>query len=430
MRILDIKLMHPRDQIAMIIKRIYQSKLTTTSGGNISVIDDSGDVWITPSAIDKGTLKDSDIIRIKKDGTFEGKHKPSSEYPFHLAIYKCRPDIKAIVHAHPPGLVSFSIVRQVPNTNVIPRAKKICGLIGYTPYALPGSNKLGELVANEFSKGVNAIIMENHGTVVVGKDIIDAFQQFEILESCALAIINGHSIGSPNYLSDEQIEKFEKQIPQMLPEMKSVEYLSDEQEIRRNIQDIVSRACNQGLMISSYGTVSVRWRNNDFLITPANIPRWDIQPDDIVQIRDGKQEPGKLPSRLTWLHQEIYRRFPKVNSIILTQTPYLMAYGITGEKVDVRTIPESWIFLQDINNIPFGSHFEGEESILNTLSNRAPLVIINNDSVLITGNRLIDTFDRLEVAEFSAKSLVLGKILGSFNPMTDKQIEELRKAYF
>jgi L-fuculose-phosphate aldolase len=90
----DMKLMHPRDQIAMIIKKIYQSKLTTTSGGNISIKDESGDVWITPASIDKGTLKNTDIIHIKSDGKFEGKHKPSSEFPFHLAIYKCRPDIR------------------------------------------------------------------------------------------------------------------------------------------------------------------------------------------------------------------------------------------------------------------------------------------------------------------------------------------------
>ena len=430
MRKLDTKLMHPRDQIVMIIKKIYQSKLTTTSGGNISIKDDSGDVWITPASIDKGTLKNTDIVCIKKDGSRDGKHKPSSEYPFHLAIYKCRPDINAIVHAHPPGLVSFAIVRRIPNTNVIPQTKSVCGPIGYIIYALPGSNKLGELVASEFTKGVNAIIMENHGTISGGNDIMDAYQRFEMLESSAQSIINGHYLGEPNYLSNEQIEKFEKQNLPKLPDMESVEYPSDEREIRNHIHRIVLRACEQQLMISSYGTVSVRWRNNDFLITPKDIPRWNIQPGDIVQIRDGKKEPGKLPSRSTWLHQEIYRRFPKVNSIIITQPPSLMAFSITGKKLDVRTIPESWIYLQNIENVPFGAQFAGEELLLNTLSDKTPLIIINNDSVLITGNRLIDTFDRLEVAEFSAKSLLLGKNLGSFKPITDAEIEELRKAYF
>jgi L-fuculose-phosphate aldolase len=107
-----------------------------------------------------------------------------------------------------------------------------------------------------------------------------------------------------------------------------------------------------------------------------------------------------------------------------------MAFGITGKKLDVRTIPESWIFLQNIENVPFEAQFTNDEIILNTLSEKTPLVIINNDSVLITGNRLIDTFDRLEVAEFSAQSLLLGKTLGNFKPITDAEIEELRKAYF
>jgi L-fuculose-phosphate aldolase len=429
MRKLNTKWMHPRDQIILIIYKIYRNGMTTTSGGNISIIDDNGDVWVTPSAIDKGTLRPSDIICVRKDGNIEGRHKPSSEYPFHIAIYKCRPEIKAVIHAHPPALVSFSIVRQIPNTNVIPQAKKVCGTIGYAQYALPGSDELGDVIAKEFDKGFNAVIMENHGTVVGGINLSDAYQRFETMEFCARTLINGNTIGTPNYLTDEQIHEFEKQIPRLLPEMEKVEYPSDELEIREQIKKIVHRACDQGLMISSYGTVSVRWNGNDFLITPTNIARWDIQNKDIVQIKDGKRESGKLPSRSTWLHQEIYKRYLHVNSIILTQTPYLMAFSVTGKKIDVRTIPESWIFLQDIPNMPFGSHFAGEEAILNTLSENTPAVIINNDSVLVTGDKLLGTFDKLEVAEFSAKSLTMGASLGNLIPINDLQVEELRKKF-
>ena len=353
----------------------------------------------------------------------------SSEYPFHIAIYKARPDIKAILHAHPPALVSFSIVRQIPNTNVIPQAKNVCGPIGYASYELPGSEALGEIIAREFVKGFNAVIMENHGTVVGGIDLSEAFERFETLEFCARTIINGSTIGNPNYLSDEQIEEFENQIPHLLPEMDVVEYPSDERAIREEIKRIVHRACAQGLMISSYGTVSVRWRNNDFLITPPKIARWDIQNEDIVQIKDGKREPGKIPSRSTWLHQEIYWRNPHVNSIILTQTSYLMAYSVTAQKMDVRTIPESWIFLQDIPNVPFGSHFAGEETILKMLSKKTPAIIVNIDSILVTGDKLLGAFDRLEVAEFSAKSLTMGASLGQLIPINDEQVEALRMKF-
>ena len=428
--IVNTRLMHPREQIVAIISRIYERSLTTTSGGNISIIDDNGDIWVTPGAVDKGSLRASDIMLVKRDGTIVGKHKPSSEYPFHKAIFESRPDIRAIIHAHPPALVSFSIARQIPNPNVISQARHICGQIGYASYEIPGSEELGQRIGSEFLKGYKAVIMENHGTVVGGSDINEAFQRFETFEFCARTIIYGQMIGDVKYLKDEQIQQFETQSTTKLPEMEQVEYPSDERQIRREICRIVHRACQQGLMVSSYGTVSVRWRNNDFLITPTNVVRWNLDLDDIVQIKDGRREPDKNPSRVAWLHQEIYNRFPHINSIILTQPPYLMAFGASHQHLNVRTIPESWIFLQDVPLMPFGAHFRGKTEILDKLSDgKMPALIIENDSVLVTGNQLLQTFDRLEVAEFSAKSLVMASSIGKLQPINQAQIEDLRLVF-
>lgn len=425
---LNKNLMHPKDQIALIIKRIYQRGMTTTSGGNISIIDENGDIWVTPSAIDKGTLKSSDIVCVTKGGEIIGKHKPSSEFPFHKAIYEKRPDIKAIIHAHPPALVSFSIVRKIPNTNVISQAKHVCGPIGYATYELPGSEALGKVISKEFEKGFNAVIMENHGTVLGGSDLSDAFQRFEAMEFSARIILFGSTIGKPNYLTDLQMEQWESQIPSMMPEMGDITHPSVEREKRSEIVKIVHRACEQGLMISSYGTVSMRWKENDFLITPTDVSRWDLTIEDVVQIKDGKREPGKTPSRATWIHQEIYKKNPKVNSIIMTQSPYLMAFGITNVPINVRTIPESWIFLQDIPSYSFGSHFKSNNQS-EIINDKSTAIIIRNDSVMITGDSLLQTFDYLEVAEFSAKSLIMGAPLGEMVPINDDQVEDLRKAF-
>lgn len=73
--------MHPAEQIAIIIGRIYRSEMTTTSGGNLSIMDENGDMWITPAAIDKGSLTPADIMCVKADGTIIRPHRPSSEYP-------------------------------------------------------------------------------------------------------------------------------------------------------------------------------------------------------------------------------------------------------------------------------------------------------------------------------------------------------------
>ena len=144
------------------MKRIYGYGMTTTSGGNLSILDDNGDIWITPGGVDKGSLTRKDIIRVKPDGTVIGNHKPSSEFPFHELTYRIRPDLKAILHAHPPALVAFSIVRKIPNTLLIPNVQLICGKVEMAEYGLPGSIELGEKIAKVFEKGINTVILENH----------------------------------------------------------------------------------------------------------------------------------------------------------------------------------------------------------------------------------------------------------------------------
>ena len=431
MKNLDVKMMHPAEQIAIIISRIYLRKMTTTSGGNVSIMDDNGDRWITPAGIDKGSLTPDDIVCVKADGTIIGKHRPSSEYPFHRAIYKMNPKAHSVIHAHPPGLVTFSVVHQVPDTSIIPQARAVCGPVGFAEYALPGSELLGKKIVAEFKKNPDykAVIMENHGVVVAGEDIADAYQRFETLELCARTILNAKTLGEPKYLSEDQILQHEKAVNVPFQHFMNVTHPSDERAIRAEICKIVRRACSQGLMCSSYGTASVRWRGNDFLITPSSMQRWDLEPEDIVQIKDGMVEAGKNASRSVALHYEIYRRNPKVNSIILTQSPALMGFCTTGVKFDVRTIPESWIFLQDIPTFPFGSQYNEHLTELADEFKQRPFVMLENDSVVVTGDQLINTFDRLEVADFSARSLILAAPLGKLNPITDEEIEELRVAF-
>src|SRR5437868_12373704 len=103
----QLNLLHPRDELMRTMDRIYQYRMTTTSGGNLSIRDSNGDVWITPSRVDKGGLRREDIVCVHPDGKSEGLHPPSSEFPFHRAIYEARADLGAIVHAHPVALVAF-----------------------------------------------------------------------------------------------------------------------------------------------------------------------------------------------------------------------------------------------------------------------------------------------------------------------------------
>ena len=177
--------MHPRDELALTLERIYNYKMTTTSGGNLSILDDNGDIWITPARIDKGELTPKDIVCVRKDGSVDGLHPPSSEFPFHKAVYEARSDIRAVVHAHPMALVAFSCAHKTPETKAFPNAWNSNGLVGFAAYGVPGSDDLGAKIADVFNNGYDSVILENHGVCCGGEDLQDAFQRFESLELCA-----------------------------------------------------------------------------------------------------------------------------------------------------------------------------------------------------------------------------------------------------
>src|SRR4051794_38858177 len=196
-------LIHPRDAIMRTMERIYRYRMTTTSGGNLSIRDDDGDIWITPARLDKGSLRRDDIVRVRADGSAEGSHPPSSEFPFHKAIYDARPDVRGIVHAHPVALVAFSICRRVPDTRLLYQSRHICGEVGFAPYALPGSAALGRNIARTFAEGFHCVVLENHGVVTAGSSLHHAFERFETLEFPAKTVIKASLLGTVRYLSDE-----------------------------------------------------------------------------------------------------------------------------------------------------------------------------------------------------------------------------------
>ena len=348
---MNFQLLHPRDQLVAIMNRIYHNGMTTLSGGNLSVRDENGDIWITPSGIDKGKLTAKDMMCIQSDGTIAGPHKPSSEFPFHRAIYKLRPDLNAIVHAHPPALVSFSIVREVPDTRIIPQANRICGPVGYAPYALPGSEKLGENIAETFAEGYNIVILENHGMAAGGATLLDAFHRLETLDFCARTLIRAKALGTVKTLSEPALNLFDHRHNQ-LPEYVPTSHSSRERELRQQLVEITARACDRHLMISTEGVVSARLDTDSFLITPTGHDRRTLTVSDLVLVRNGVREAGKLPSRSVRLHQAIYEQHPEIHCIMTAQSPSATAYAITATDFDSRTIPESFILLRDIPLIP------------------------------------------------------------------------------
>ncbi len=424
-----INYVHPRDQIVEIMQRIYGYGMTTTSGGNLSVLDSNGDMWISPGSVDKGTLRREDIVCVKADGTVEGRHKPSSEFPFHRAIYKMRPDIRAILHAHPPALVSFSIAGQIPNTYVHPTAKMICGTVGYAPYEVPGSEALGKQVSNAFSEGHSTILLENHGACTAGATLLQAFQRFETLDFCARLINSAIQLGTPYYLSETDLEF--SQIDRNADFRPAVfeEHSSEEMELRYQMSLLIRRAYRQKLFTSTEGTFAVRIDKNSFLITPRELDRGGLRPEDIVLVKGSTFEAGHKISRATWFFKAIFDAQPEINSLLIANPPNLMGYCVSHKPFDPRVIPESYILLREVPSFPFGTHFRDCRKVTSVVSPRYPVIMIENDCILSSGRTLLEAFDRMEVAEYSAKATISARALGGMKPINDKQVADLVKAF-
>lgn len=422
-------LMHPADQLVTIMERIYEYGMTTTSGGNLSILDDNGDIWITPSGIDKGNLTRNDMIRVKPSGEMEGIHTPSVELPFHEQIYQKRPDIRAIIHAHPPALIAFSVVRQIPSTRLTPSAYFTCGKIGMAEYAIPGSKKLGKNIAMKFQEGCDIVILENHGAVVGSKDLFQAFMAFETLDFNARLQIEAQKLSQPIELTDRQLDLSKQKQSAVMDEFIPQSFSSEERDARRNMCDFIHRAYDQSLFTSTQGTFSQRLHDNSFLITPYGVDRKYINISDLVRISNNWKESGKQPSRSVLLHQAIYERHPDINSVIIAHPPNIMAFAVTDVEFETKIIPESYIQLRSIKKLPFGSAFMQPEMTSKSFSPSTPILIMENDSLIVTGSSLLNAYDRLEVAEYSAKAILSAKTLGDLIAISDDEIQDIEVAF-
>ena len=426
---MDFSMIHPADQLVMMMERIYSYGMTTTSGGNLSILDENGDIWITPGSIDKGSLTRDDIVRVRPDGTVCGNHKPSSEFPVHKKIYEMRPDIHAVLHAHPPALVAFSIVRRIPETRLVPNVAHVTGSVDFAAYDVPGSIGLSEKISAKFGEGHNVVMLENHGVFVGSKDIFGAFKAFETFDFCARLEIEAQKVGKISTLTDEDVALSKEKQPAVLDEFVNKNVTSEEKAARRDMVKFITRAYRQQLFTSTQGTFSQRLSDGSFLITPHGKDRKYIEPEDAVLIKGTMCEQGKVPSGSVLLHKKIYDDHTEINSIIIAHSPHIMAFAVSDAEFDSRTIPESYIMLRDVKKLPFGVSFKNHQLVSDTIGHMTPIVLIRNECVLVTGASLLNAFDKLEVMEYSAKAILASRGIGNIVAITDDEVDELHKAF-
>ncbi len=434
----------PCEDLAQTLRRIYDLDLTTTSGGNLSLRDDEGNLWITPAGIDKGRLRPNQIARLDlvpcpadiedQDRIGRGSPPPSSELPFHRALYAARPDLRAIVHAHPVSLVAFSIAGQIPDTRVSADCHAICGRVGFAPYALPASRQLGERIAETFATGFDCVVLENHGVVIAGTTLRQAFERLEALDLCARTILAARTLGQERVLSDDDLNL--AITPEAAPAaLESPRSMDRERELCLTLCAIARRAYDKRLMTSTQGSLSARLAKDAFLLTPRSVPLDRVESSDLIRVtldvgdaRDvserGEQDPREA------LHAALYRAHPELGAVAHGCPPNTAGFGTAGMSLASRTIPESYILLREPIGVSFRATIFDPRSVAAVLGPDNPVALIQNDGALTLGTDVLDAFDRLEVLEATAAALIASRPLGQLAPMNDERIAELRDAFF
>jgi len=204
-----MKYLKHRKEVASFMRRLYHQKLTTTSGGNVSQrVEDV--ILITASQTDKASIDEHQIGLLTISGENLSENlKLSMESKIHLAIYNKRSDIKAIVHAHPVFATSFTIAGKAIQTNLAGESRAVLGEPVVAPYALMGTQKLADNVGLACLRS-NVILMENHGILTVGENLLQAYDRMEVLEAAAKMAFITFLLGGAKGLTEIQLREIDE----------------------------------------------------------------------------------------------------------------------------------------------------------------------------------------------------------------------------
>ncbi len=198
-----------KKQICDIGKRIYDRGMVAANDGNISVKISDNEFLCTPTGVSKGFMTPEYICKVDADGNVIQANKgfkPSSEIKMHMRVYKERPDVKAVVHAHPIYATSFAIAGIPLTQPIMPEAVIALGCVPIAEYGTPSTHEIPDAVS-KYLQYYDAVLLENHGALAYSDSLLAAYHKMESLEFYAELLFLSKQLGGPQELSKERVEK-------------------------------------------------------------------------------------------------------------------------------------------------------------------------------------------------------------------------------
>ncbi len=201
----DINLL--KEEMVGVGKRMYNHGYVASNDGNISARLDVNSVLITPTGVSKGFMKPEDLIVVDMNGNLlEGERKPSSESYMHIQIYKDRPDVKSVCHAHPPYATGFAVAGIPLDKMILPEFIIGLGTVPVVEYGETGTSELYEAISN-YIQDYDALLLANHGALTVGDSLLSAYHKMETVEHAAMIEFIARQLGKVNMLNKKQVKQ-------------------------------------------------------------------------------------------------------------------------------------------------------------------------------------------------------------------------------
>jgi L-fuculose-phosphate aldolase len=199
-----------RAEIVEVGRRMYARGYTASNDGNISVRLDAGRLLMTPKGVCKGFMTPDMMCITDLEGRkLQGDRDPSTEMLMHLEVYRQRPDVRAVVHAHPPIATGFAVAGIPLNRAVLAEVLTTLGSIPIAEYATPSTRELPEAVA-KYIKAHDGMLLANHGALTVGTDLSSAYFKMETIEHFAKISLVARLLGRENLIAREEVERLQE----------------------------------------------------------------------------------------------------------------------------------------------------------------------------------------------------------------------------
>lgn len=190
-------------------RRMADRGLVSGTDGNLSIRLADGLILTTPTGRRKGELRPDELVVVDAGGAVIGPGRPSSELPLHLRVYAERPDVCAVVHAHPPYTTAFAVARKPVPSAILPEVLLTIGEVALAPYGTPSTDEVPDRLAPLLT-GHECFVMMNHGALCLGPDLLTAYNRLETLELAARVFILAQEIGGAKALNAADAETMRK----------------------------------------------------------------------------------------------------------------------------------------------------------------------------------------------------------------------------